>query len=323
MTGRYLFFSALLVFLLSACAAPRVHLTPENSLEYRVSGEGRLADYAPLFVIENPEADYNSIGSPIVTGQADGSFAVAIDADTPHIYAETRKWMGERGWYTNLFYRVHFSEVPMSFMPFYLTAGKNVGLLVIVTIDERDQPVLVTTLHTCGCYLAFTPTSYLDSAAFPRHWNSAQQYVYGETLPGKLVYTGDGISKLQIMLRDGVHRVMDIRLADAVAGEQYPRKTITVQPMDSLSRLPVLPGKVMSFFETEGARKDYVRDSQKIWERLLISWWAFDWRVGEDKRLGNKSDDGLVFYTSLKPWARTDSDLRDFPRFLRYWGWRL
>lgn len=29
------------------------------------------------------------------------------------------------------------------------------------------------------------------------------------------------------------------------------------------------------------------------------------------------------FYTSLKPWARTASDMRDFPGFLAYYGWKL
>jgi len=30
-----------------------------------------------------------------------------------------------------------------------------------------------------------------------------------------------------------------------------------------------------------------------------------------------------VFYTSLKPWRRHDSDMWPFADFLRYWGWHL
>ncbi len=51
-----------------------------------------------------------------------------------------------------------------------------------------------------------------------------------------------------------------------------------------------------------------------------MSWWAFDWRVGEDKKLGMDKSDGILFYTSLKPWAREQSDIRDFPSFLKFWG---
>ncbi|SHO47290.1 hypothetical protein [Desulfopila aestuarii] len=321
---RYLPLLGLVLCVLSACATPPVHLTPENSLAYNVSGEGRLADNAPLFVVENPAHDYNRIGSPIIEDVGDGSRIVSINPDTPQIFAEERSWAGQRGRYTNLVYRVHFSEIPSSILPFYLTAGKNVGLLVIVTLDERNQPVLVTSLHTCGCYLAIIPTSFLDPAALPEGWNSKEQYVYGETLPGILTYDGDPtLAKLHIWLRDGVHRVMAIRLEDAAGGIRYPQVTVTLHPKESLVRLPFADGETFSFFETDGPRKDYVHGSQKIWERLLISWWAFDWRVGEDKRLGRNTDDGPVFYTSLKPWARAASDLRDFPAFLKYWGWSL
>jgi len=321
---RYLPILGLVLLVLSACSTAPIRLTPENSLAYKVSGAGRLAERAPLFVIENPEHDYNRIGSPILENEIGTNRVVSIDPNVPQIFVEERSWQGRRGRYTNLLYRVHFSEVPSSFLPFYLTSGKNVGLFVIVTLDERDLPILVTSLHTCGCYLAFVPTSFLDPASLPDNWNSKEQYIYGETLPGKLVYNGDpALSQFQILLRDGVHRVMAIRLADAAEGMHYPQETATLQPMESLLHLSASDGQTFSFFETNGSRKDYVHGSQKIRERLLISWWAFDWRVGEDKRLGRDTDDGPVFYTSLKPWARTASDLRDFPTFLSYWGWKL
>lgn len=51
-----------------------------------------------------------------------------------------------------------------------------------------------------------------------------------------------------------------------------------------------------------------------------MGWWALDGKVGEDKDLGYDIYDGPIFYTSLKPWARNASDLRDFSGFLEYWG---
>jgi hypothetical protein len=58
-------------------------------------------------------------------------------------------------------------------------------------------------------------------------------------------------------------------------------------------------------------------------EKLFMSWWSMDWRVGEDKDLGPKEKTGTTFYTSLKFWAREKSDLWNFARFLKYWGWEL
>ena len=54
-----------------------------------------------------------------------------------------------------------------------------------------------------------------------------------------------------------------------------------------------------------------------------MSWWVFDWRVGEDKKFGKDKNDGILFYTSLKPWDREKSDMRDFVTFLKYWKWNL
>ena len=54
-----------------------------------------------------------------------------------------------------------------------------------------------------------------------------------------------------------------------------------------------------------------------------MSWWTFDWRVGEDKKLGKNKNDSILFYTSLAPWYKDSSDMRDFNTFLKVWGWDL
>jgi len=126
-----------------------------------------------------------------------------------------------------------------------------------------------------------------------------------------------------VVLADISHRVKDFRLIGPGESGHYRQKRAGIMPLDQLERLLLPSGRVVSFYETDGPRKGYVKGSHRIWERLLISWWALDWRVGEDKKLGQKSDDSPLFYTSLKPWARQDSDMRDFTAFLTYWGWRL
>ena len=309
-----------LLLLLSSCAAPVVNPPKQSMLAYRVQGEGLLAEEAPVFVVEKPELDYNRIGAPTLKITEDDCHTVTIDPSNAHIFAEKRSWQGELGRYTNLIYRIHFLKVPLN----HLTAGPNGGLLILLTLNEQGEPVLVTTLHTCGCYLSFIPTSFLAPSTFPSGWDTEGQEVYGEYLPGLLNYTyRQPDEKLHILIGDGTHRVTALWLEQWHSNTQYQLKTAQIHPLGSLSHLQTEDGTFFSFFDREGPRKDYVTGSRKIWEKLFISWWALDPYVGEDKRLGRDITDGPVFYTSLKPWARQESDLRDFASFLKYWGWKL
>ena len=167
------------------------------------------------------------------------------------------------------------------------------------------------------------PTSFLDADAWPAGWQKSHQAVYGERLPGFLDLAGGSPedSRPVIVLRDGTHRVKDIRWGNTGASGHGVQAEL--QPMDALDRLALGDGTTTSFYETSGGRKGYVKESYKPRERILMGWWALDLRVGEDKKLGRNMNDGIQFYTSLKPWARSASDMRDFAAFLKYWGWRF
>ena len=279
-----------------------------------------LARYAPVFILENVQRSYNRIGTPAVRGDS-ADPDVYVDSNAPGIYAQERSFQYQGKQYTNLIYRVHFEKTPFP----HLTSGRNLGLLVIITLNQHDQPLLLTSVHTCGCYLAFVPTSYLPPSAYPDHWTPGGQDVYGEHLPGLMVMDREEHSpyRFALRLRSETHRVMDIALLSAA--DWSGRSDYVAVPLKAMAELKALPfgsGKI-SFFETEGARRGYVRNSQKPLERLLMSWWSLDWRVGEDKDFGPREETGVVFYTSLKFWAREKSDLWKFPDFLAYWGWRF
>lgn len=321
--GCMIAFSLVLLFL-SSCSSIQTLPPSDQLLNYNSKGEGLTYRQVPTFIVEYPQYEYNRIGTPkVYTHKALGP-RVAIDPEQATIFTEERRWQGSKGEYTNLIYRIHFSKIPNSIIPFHIGAGENIGLLVIITLNENEQPLLITTLHTCGCYLAIVPTSYLLPESLPENWNYGQQDIYGELLPGILMYqdtTPD--ERVSILLRDGTHRVKGLWLEQSQSKGTNLQQTSYLKPLTALSTLYSTSTETVSFFEIEGPRKDYVIGSQKFWERLLISWWALDWRVGEDKRLGRDKNDGPVFYTSLKPWAREESDLRDFAGFLNYWGWRL
>lgn len=310
---------------LSSCASLPQHPPVKELKAYKISGDkSLLSRYSPIFIVEKYEDEFNLIGTPSAQMTKDMREEVFVDHAGPTIYTEVRNFQTSKGSYTNLIYRIHFEKVPFGLIPFHIGQGKNVGLFVIVTLNSKYEPLLYTTVHTCGCYIAFIPTSYMSHDALPKSWEKERQSVFGESLPGLLHYKGLTLNdtKSMILIRDGSHRVKDMWLARSTSLEKYNTVIADTQPMISLESLS-LKDRTTSFYETSGPRKGYVKGSQKPWERLLMSWWAFDWRIGEDKRLGKNKYDGPLFYTSLKPWARGKSDLRDFANFLSYWGWGL
>jgi hypothetical protein len=309
------------VCLAAACAAPEPLPSGGDRAgapqAVSVADDGSdLARLAPVFVLVGSDDPANRIGTPMARPGTDGEPVIVVDPSRPTVYAERQEVRTGRGEYANLIHRVHFESATG------LGAGRNVGLIVIQTLDRDGRLVLVTTVHTCGCYLAVIPTHHLPADHAPEGWNfDERQAVYGQSLPGLLGGPGFDPARARVVvsLAPGTHRVTDVALRDPTDLAPAPA---ALAPMEALERLP-FSGRAVSFFEENGPRKGYVKGSHKPWERLLISWWAFDWRVGEDKALGARERTGTVFYTSLKPWAREASDLWRFPEFLRYWGWRL
>lgn len=325
-TSRIVFL-ALLVFLTTGCAEFQRLPTEQRHTIYVPQGpEGSpLEWYAPAFLTYGHDHPYNRIGKPTATLDGEGREQIFVDPARPLMYYLIRTFSTEKGTYTNLIYRVHFPKVPYSLFPFYLTTGRNVGLLVVVTLDAQDRPVLVTTVHTCGCYVAVIPTTFLPPEDLPLDWREEPVKVYGERLPWLLDYTGRDRPRLLIYVRPGVHRVMNVEIIDEADLRQSPSLIgveAPLMPMGELDRLP-LDGTRTSFFYQEGLRQGHVKGSVKVWESLFLSLPSLDPFVGSDKAYGDRRETGNPFYTSLKPWNREASDMWDFPGFLNFWGWRL
>ena len=315
---------AILLLLTVSCTGIQQKKMATDTFQQQVSVPGDdslLAKHAPIFILEGINKSYNRIGTPTLRDKGNGKIEAYIDPQQPTIYAQEQKFTVKDREYTNLIYRIHFEKIPYK----HLTAGKNIGLIVTITIDKQHKPLLLTTVHTCGCYLAIIPTSNLTSRAYPPNWSVDGQNVYGERLPSliEMQPTASVADKFVVRIRGETHRVMDIRKLSATGiSTQTDAITAIIKPMEDLRKLPFGDTKI-SFFETQGRRKGYVRNSHKPFERLLMSWWSMDWRIGEDKDLGPSKETGTLFYTSLKFWAWERSDLWHFADFLEYWGWEL
>ena len=310
---------------LSGCVGLPVASPPATV--YLPGGDTMFSRFAPLFVHENDARAYNRIGRPAARYDEHGEVSVYVDPLRPVIFTERREFDSTNGThYTNLIYRVHFEQVPVEFRPFQISAGRNVGLLVIVTINKNQEPVLYTTVHTCGCYTAFVPTEFLPASAWPADRAQHEQKVWGERLPARLALTRpfDGAEHPLITLRAGSHRVQDLRVTTLpVAQSEFRSVVAPLAPVANLQHLALGDGTTVSFFSTKGARAGYVRGTFKPFELLLVSWWSLDVRAGIDKEYGLPGDGNRRFYTSFRPWKRDASDMRNFAGFLDYWGWQL
>jgi hypothetical protein len=328
----YLGFLAAFITVLSGCAPHRtLSTTPEIRTVVQadptafspVSAPG-AERFAPAFVIRDAENPVNLIGTVSAKYDESGKEKLYVDPGSSTFYVGSYEFKTNRAAYRNLVYRIHFKWVPFSLFPFNLTAGSNSGLLVVITLDPHEQPVLVTTVHTCGCYLAIIPTTDLPTDALPETWDTSggPLNVYGERLPRVIDFNAVQHPRLLIHLRADVHRVMNVEVVSdstLTAQNGYRRILAALAPMSDLNAIPI-DGTTTSFFYQEGEMKGHVKGAQKPWESLMLSWISLDYFVGMDKAY---ADTGNPFYTSLKPWRRHDSDMWHFATFLNYWGWRL
>jgi hypothetical protein len=322
---RMLMLSLLLI--LSGCAHHQKILSEKTMTVYRSQGtkDALILRHAPLFRVYKYSAADNRIGRPTARYDDRGSEQIYVDTDNPVIYYLKRNFATKNHLYTNLIYRVHFPKVPFSLIPFHFTAGKNVGLMIVITLDSEQKPVLVTAVHTCGCYLAIVPTSFLPDDVLPLKWRDTPISVYGERLPPRLNVSKMENPQFLVHLRPGVHRVMDIEVINQQ--ELMESQIVTViparlKPVRELERIP-LNGGTTSLYYDKGVLRGHVKGSVKPWESIFLGLLSLDFFVGTDKAYADRNDTGNPFYTSLKPWNRNESDMWNFARFLEFWGWRL
>jgi hypothetical protein len=320
-------FAAAAAWLLAGCAHYQPLPAESDHWVYKTDGSGTPAaeSWAPAFVVYGHAARYNRIGRPTARKEPDGNQSIFIDPQRPTVYFLRRTFTTEKATYTNLIYRVHFPKIPFSLIPFNLSTGKNVGLIVVVTLNADNLPVLVTTVHTCGCYKAIIPTQYLPREDFPADWSGQGVDVYGEHLPALLKFEGIRTPQILVYLRPDVHRVMDLGVRDLQDLSADPFRTIPmkVEPLDRLEHLPMQNSETSFYYPDGVLMKGHVKGALKPWETLLLSFISLDPFVGTDKDYADTAQTGTPFYTSLKPWRREDSNMWYFGRFLHYWGWRL
>lgn len=308
------------------CATSRhANADPGITTAYvRESDDTLLSRFAPVFLVEHNEKSYNRIGTPAARCAKHGKPEVYVSPESPTVYEQVLSFETDKGRYTNLVYRVHFERSPFTWKPFNAGAGKNIGAMVVITLDERQLPVLVTTVQSCGCYHAITPTNFLPEEAYPEDWAPAGAAVYGETLPGRLDYRSPlpEEERIIVTIRDGVHRIknLEVRSLNETVRD-FPAKTMNASPIAALKTLPFESGTT-SFYYTKGAKRGLVRGARKPLETVLFGLVAGDAHVGQDREYGPKEEVGRRFYTTLRASQKKRSDMWNYADYLRYNGWK-
>ncbi len=307
----------------SGCMQLSQVVPAERPKVYQAQGSAQalVERFAPVFLVQNYHQTYNRIGSPVASRDEQGEEVITMDTTRPAMYWRVVKFKTARGDYTNLLYRVHFPSTPASLIPFFIGAGSNMGDMVVITLNAQNQPVLITTLGTCGCYTASVPTNFTPKDSYPEGWIGKPLEVYGETLPALLKFGKVKDPRLMVVLGPGEHRIAGLKVLPSakVSARSFDLIPTELLPAEDLKRLPLGKGHTSLFYE-DGALKGHVKGAWKPLETILLGWLCLDWVVGMDKVYGDPDN---PMYTSLKPWNRYRSNLADFPQFLKYWDWGL
>jgi hypothetical protein len=184
-----------------------------------------LAAHAPVFEIETSGA-FDTFGAP--RWRDDGR--IEVDALRPVVYERLTHTVVEGQALLQLVYTLWFPERPAS-GPTDLLAGALDGVIVRITLDTDGRPILLDTIHACGCYHLFFPSARLrprPGAPTDEEWAFAPAALPDAAPPSRLV----------VGIASRTHYVLGV---GAMAPGQGLRPGDTVYALDSEDRLRRLP----------------------------------------------------------------------------------
>ncbi|MCL6416467.1 hypothetical protein MIB92_12460 [Aestuariirhabdus sp. Z084] len=110
-----------------------------------------FAHYAPVWEIEQG-GDFDLPGAPRWLNDEPGVNPLEVVTYTHSSYT---RWNNR--WLLQLSYLVWFDQRPPASNWLDIYAGKLDGLYLRITLDERGQPLLLDSIHPCGCYYSVLP----------------------------------------------------------------------------------------------------------------------------------------------------------------------
>jgi hypothetical protein len=212
---------------------------------------------APVFEIESQGgaglAAHDRFGVPAWTSR--DAMAPAVDTSHPVVYRRTTHTLYGGRWLRQQVYTLWFPERPPSarWGALDLLAGTLDGVIVRVTLAPGGTPLVLDTIHACGCWHQFytAPAVALRPDA-PAH----EEWAF---VAGPLPSRAPG-QRLAVQLASGTHHVMGVAVAGTGMAARY-----TLRDEDTLRTLPLPGGGSRSLYAPDGL----VRGSERA-ERFFF-----------------------------------------------------
>lgn len=223
-----------------------------------------LAFYAPVVVQQElPDADYdasaNKLGRAEVYLDRAHRVASRVNTDTPVVYSYVTHSLLAGEWHRQMNYQLWYPEHPplASFDP---EAGVTEGVLIRMTLDLENRPLLCETVFACGCFHRIFPIDALEKEATE---------TFGRIVSGRSPLAKDQSMKIEAIIPQSMgsfdtansHPFVYVYGGKHFAGAvefNGPRpsnsETITyeMRDADELEALPLPDGRTASFFQRDG-----------------------------------------------------------------------
>ena len=197
--------------------------------------EALFRRHAPVFEIDTTGPD-DGIGQP-----AWGPDGIPfVDTGVPVMFVRSTRTLFGGKVLPQLVYSVWFPARPKE-GPFDLLGGRLDGITVRLTLDHEGRPLLVDTMHSCGCYHQFFPTARLRMRPRP---DSLDEWAF---VPQSLPSPPPG-TRLLLRVAAASHQIQRLRWAPALDID----RELALQPDDSLRSLPLPGGGRRSLFGPDG-----------------------------------------------------------------------
>lgn len=209
-------------------------------------------DDAPVFEIEAHEtglADFDRFGVP--TWTAEGA-APRIDTTQPVVYQRESRTFYRGRMLTQRVYTLWFAERPPR-GSFDLLAGAIDGLVVRETFAADGTPLMVDTIHACGCYQLFFPA---DGVHLRHDTPAHEEPVFVPTTLPRL-RAGE---RIVVRISSATHYVTGVARDSGRAGIDF-----TLRDDDELRSLPLPGGGRRSLYDADG----FIAGSERV-ERWLF-----------------------------------------------------
>ena len=184
--------------------------------------------FAPVFEVATGGA-YDRFGALRWATAA----APDVDASVPVVYHRVAFTRYGDQTLTQIVYTLWFPERPPDHA-LDMLAGRLDGVVFRVTLSPDGDPLIYDSIHPCGCYHLFIPTSRVEALPTP---DDAQEWAF---VPTTLAAHSVGAS-IVVRVASRTHYLVKVAL-DTIAPVPVGSAVYTLVPEDALRTLPVASG---------------------------------------------------------------------------------